>query len=88
MTIKKFIGDKAFYKMAMTVAVPIMIQNFITNFVSMLDNLMVSIFERVRSTKAQVKRRDKLVLATMPWEWFAEDKPKHARVIGGVMSKH
>ncbi len=41
MAIKKFIGDKAFYKMAMTVAVPIMIQNFITNFVSMLDNLMV-----------------------------------------------
>ncbi len=41
MQIKKFIGDKAFYKMAMTVAVPIMIQNFITNFVNMLDNLMV-----------------------------------------------
>ncbi len=41
MSIKKFIGDKAFYKMVMTVAVPIMIQNFITNFVNMLDNLMV-----------------------------------------------
>ena len=39
--IKKFIGDKAFYKMTFAVAVPIMIQNFITNFVSMLDNLMV-----------------------------------------------
>lgn len=39
--IKKFVGDKAFYKMTLTVAVPIMIQNFITNFVSMLDNLMV-----------------------------------------------
>ena len=39
--LNKFIGDRAFYKMAMTVAVPIMIQNFITNFVSMLDNLMV-----------------------------------------------
>lgn len=39
--IKKFIGDKAFYKMTLAVAVPIMIQNFITNFVSMLDNLMV-----------------------------------------------
>ena len=38
---KKFIGDKLFYKMTLTVAVPIMIQNFITNFVSMLDNLMV-----------------------------------------------
>lgn len=41
MTIKNFIGDKAFYKMTMTVAVPIMVQNFITNFVNMLDNLMV-----------------------------------------------
>ncbi len=39
--LKKFIGDKAFYKMTLTVALPIMIQNFITNFVSMLDNLMV-----------------------------------------------
>ena len=39
--IKKFVGGKAFYKMTLTVAVPIMIQNFITNFVSMLDNLMV-----------------------------------------------
>jgi len=38
---RKYIGDKAFYKMAMTVAVPIMLQNFITNLVNMLDNLMV-----------------------------------------------
>lgn len=41
MGIKKYIGDRAFYKMTFTVAVPIMLQNFITNFVSMLDNLMV-----------------------------------------------
>ena len=41
MTFKKYFGDKNFYKMVMSVAVPIMIQNFITNFVSMLDNLMV-----------------------------------------------
>ncbi|MGN0165938.1 MAG: MATE family efflux transporter [Lachnospiraceae bacterium] len=39
--IKKYIGDKAFYKMALAVAVPIMIQNGITNFVSLLDNIMV-----------------------------------------------
>ena len=39
--IKKYIGTKDFYKATLTVAVPIMIQNFITNFVSMLDNLMV-----------------------------------------------
>lgn len=41
MNIRKFIGDKNFYKMVLTIALPIMIQNFITNFVSMLDNLMV-----------------------------------------------
>ena len=38
---KKFIGDKAFYKMVLLIAVPIMIQNGITNFVSLLDNIMV-----------------------------------------------
>lgn len=38
---KKLIGDKAFYRMVLAVAVPIMIQNGITNFVSLLDNIMV-----------------------------------------------
>ena len=38
---KKFIGDKAFYKMVLAVAVPIMVQNGITNFVGLLDNIMV-----------------------------------------------
>ncbi len=37
----KFIGDKAFYKMVLVIAVPIMIQNGITNFVSLLDNIMI-----------------------------------------------
>jgi len=37
----RFIGDKAFYKMVFAVAIPIMIQNGITNFVSLLDNIMV-----------------------------------------------
>jgi len=37
----KFIGDSKFYKRVMMIAVPIMIQNGITNFVSLLDNLMV-----------------------------------------------
>ena len=38
---KKYIGNKQFYKMVLLVAVPIMIQNGITNFVGMLDNIMV-----------------------------------------------
>ena len=39
--LKRYIGDKAFYRRALTLAVPIMIQTGITNFVNMLDNLMV-----------------------------------------------
>lgn len=38
---KRYIGDKAFYRMTLGIAVPIMIQNGISNFVSMLDNIMV-----------------------------------------------
>ncbi len=38
---EKFLGDKAFYKMLMAVAIPIIIQNGITNFVNLLDNIMV-----------------------------------------------
>ena len=38
---KRFIGDKAFYRRALLIAIPIIIQNGITNFVSLLDNVMV-----------------------------------------------
>lgn len=38
---RRFIGDKEFYKKILLVAVPIMIQNGITNFVNLLDNIMV-----------------------------------------------
>lgn len=39
--VEKFIGDKKFYKMVLTISVPILIQNGITNFVNLLDNIMV-----------------------------------------------
>ena len=38
---KKLIGDKAFYAMVLTVAVPIIVQNGISSFVNLLDNVMV-----------------------------------------------
>lgn len=38
---EKFIGDKKFYAMVLAVAVPIMLQNGLTNVVSLLDNMMV-----------------------------------------------
>ena len=37
----RYFGDRAFYRRVLAVAVPIIIQNGITNFVSMLDNIMV-----------------------------------------------
>ena len=39
--LSKFIGDRDFYKMVLLIAIPIMIQNGITNFVSLLDNIMI-----------------------------------------------
>lgn len=41
MNLKKYIGDRAFYRSLLAVAVPIIIQNSITNFISLLDNVMV-----------------------------------------------
>ena len=41
MKVKKLIGDKAFYKMVLGITIPIIIQNGITNFVNLLDNIMV-----------------------------------------------
>ena len=39
--LKRYIGDRAFYRRVFSVAIPIIIQNGITNFVSLLDNIMV-----------------------------------------------
>lgn len=42
MTFKqKYIGDKAFYRTLLVLVLPIIVQQGITNFVSLLDNLMV-----------------------------------------------
>ena len=39
--LRRYIGDRAFYRHAMAVTLPIMLQNVVTNFVSLLDNIMV-----------------------------------------------
>ena len=38
---EKLIGDRRFYRRLFAIAVPMMIQMAITNFASMLDNVMV-----------------------------------------------
>lgn len=41
MWIRKFVGDRRFYRKILAVSIPIMIQSGITNFVGLLDNIMV-----------------------------------------------
>lgn len=50
----RYFGDKAFYKMTLLVAIPIMIQNGITNFVSLLDNIMVGRVGTVEMTGVSI----------------------------------
>ena len=38
---EKYIGTRDFYMRVLAIAVPMIVQNLITNFVSMLDNIMV-----------------------------------------------
>lgn len=52
--LRRFFGDKEFYKKTLLVAVPIMIQNGITNFVSMLDNIMVGRVGTVEMTGVSI----------------------------------
>ena len=39
--LKKFIGDREFYRRTLAVTIPIIAQNGITQFVNLLDNIMV-----------------------------------------------
>ena len=38
---RKFVGDRAFYRAVFAIIIPIIIQNSVSNFVNLLDNIMV-----------------------------------------------
>jgi len=38
---RTFVGDRAFYKVVLSIAVPVIVQNSISNIVNLLDNVMV-----------------------------------------------
>lgn len=54
---KKLIGTKAFYKRVFMLTIPIMIQQGITNFVNMLDNVMVGTVGQAQSTGVAVSNQ-------------------------------
>ncbi len=54
---KKLMGTKAFYKRVFVLTIPIMIQQGITNFVNMLDNVMVGTVGQAQSTGVAVSNQ-------------------------------
>ena len=59
----RFIGDKAFYKSVLTLLIPIIIQQFITSFVSLLDNVMVGSLGTEAISAASIANQVMMVFA-------------------------
>lgn len=55
--LKKYIGDRAFYKKVLALTLPIMLQNGITNLVNMLDNIMVGRLDIASSSGVTVSNQ-------------------------------
>lgn len=55
--LKKYIGDRAFYKRVLALTLPIMLQNGITNLVNMLDNIMVGRLDIASSSGVTVSNQ-------------------------------
>ena len=55
--LKAFIGDRAFYKRVILLMLPIMVQNGITNFVNMLDNIMIGAVGTAQMTGVAVSNQ-------------------------------
>ena len=57
----RFIGDKAFYKSVLKLLIPMLIQQFITSFVSLLDNVMVGSLGREAISAASIANQVMMV---------------------------
>ena len=77
---RKFIGDKKFYLMVLSIAIPIMIQNGITNFVSLLDNIMIG---RI-GTERDVRRCDcesaDFCIQSVYFRWCIRSRDFHSTI--------
>lgn len=54
MSLQRYFGDRRFYRTALSVALPIMLQNGISQFVGMLDNVMVGKVGTVEMTGVSI----------------------------------
>lgn len=58
----KFIGDAAFYRRLLTLVIPIIIQSAVTNFVTLIDNIMVGRVGTVAITSVSVVNQLSMVI--------------------------
>lgn len=59
------IGDKAFYRRILIIALPIILQNLVTNFVSMLDNVMVGQLSTAQISAVTIINNNLLFILTI-----------------------
>ena len=58
---KKFFGDKKFYLGILSIALPIMAQQFVTSFVNLIDNIMIGSVGSLALTSVTVANRIYLI---------------------------
>lgn len=63
--LKRYIGDKAFYRRVMVIALPIIMQNLITNLVSLLDNVMVGQLSNAQISAVTIVNNNLLFIFTL-----------------------
>ena len=62
---KRFIGDKVFYMTTLSIALPIMLQQFITTFVNLIDNIMIGSIGGIALTSVTVANRYYMIFNSM-----------------------
>ena len=62
MMLKKYFGTKQFYRTVISIAFPIMAQQFITTFVNLIDNVMIGSIGNIALTSVTVERRESILL--------------------------
>ncbi len=63
--LRRYIGNKAFYSRAFSIALPIILQNLITNFVSLLDNIMVGQLSTAQISAVTIANNNLLFIFTL-----------------------
>lgn len=63
--LKRFIGDKAFYRRVLLIALPIIMQNLITNVVSLVDNIMVGQLSNAQISAVTIINNNLLFIFTL-----------------------